>query len=310
MEAVKYISHINKLRKGEQAEDYTKCKHLLVTETKRIQEISNAFRKNKYECGFALPTSAITNILWFKLGSGFSKRDYPINTDASYKARRILSGEIASNIAKLFDETKKQYAEGIIDKDQVASRIVLMQDKISTPDELLPDNIEELLDFSPEYIAKYEEGIKHNKVQLQEKQDIIDNLEAIKTANEEEKAHLVSELVKTTKERDASEALAKKQYDAIEEQNKELELLRSAEKERIDKKNWWKNLAEFLLRLLVLGLVFVLAVCIVTSMIKHFAPQTNSSVNFVVDAAGILGFIYAVIKGAWVKTYGKKDKID
>ena len=305
-EAVKFISHINKLRKGEKFEDYTKCKFLLVTETKRIQEISNTFRTNKNECGFALPTSAITNILWFKLGSGFSKREYPINTDASYKARRIISGEIASSIVQLFEDTKKQYDEGVLSQDQVAGRIVLMRDKICTPDEVAADNIEELLDFSPEYIAKYEDGVKQNKLQLQEKQAAIEILEAERDANKAKNERLTSDLARATEERDASKALADKHYNTIIEQKEELERLRTAENKRNAKVQWLKKMGLFILSITLLGVAFALAVYIVECIIEQLAPQVNRNVNLIVDIAGVVGFLYTGVKGVWTKIYGYK----
>ena len=93
-EAIKFISHINKLRKTSHEEDYIKCKYLLITETRRVQEIANAIQEGN-TCSHALPTSVITNILWFKLGCGFTKKEYPANVDASYKARGIKIRQVS-----------------------------------------------------------------------------------------------------------------------------------------------------------------------------------------------------------------------
>ena len=49
-------------------------------------------------------------------------------------------------------DTKKEYKEGTIDRDQVVSRIILLREKSIAPDEVTADNIDDLLDFSPEYI--------------------------------------------------------------------------------------------------------------------------------------------------------------
>ena len=304
-EAVRFISHINKLRKGQSSGEYTSCGYLFVTETRRIQEISNALRINKYECGYALPTSAITNILWYKLGSGFSKKEYPINTDASFKARGILSGEIASSIIRLYEETKKQYGEGKLDRDQVAARILVMREKNRTPDELTSDNIEELLDFTPEYIAKFEEGIKQNQVQLQEKQNIIVKLELAKSAGEKQKTQLVGELAKTVEERNASLLKVDEQNETIQKQNEELERYRAKEKKHNDRVEWWKKFGKFLCGILIIGASFALAVYGVTKVLDWLAPEMNNNVNLVIDAAGIIGFIFTGVKVVWAKVYNK-----
>lgn len=306
LEAVKFISHINKLRKGDRSTEYTECKYLLLTETRRIQEISNAMRTGKYDCGYVLPTSAITNILWFKLGSGFSKKEYPVNTDVSYKARGILSGEISSNITRLFEETKRLYSEGKLDRDQVAGRIVLMRDKNRTPDEVTSDNIDELLDFSPEYIAQFEEGIKQNQVQLQEKQNIIDRLAAAKSAEENQNAQLTDKLEKTSEELHLSKTTVVEQNETIQRQEAELEQFRSTEKKRKERINWWKKLGEFLLGIIIIGVKFGAAVFGVTKLLEHIAPEMNNKLNFVIDAAGIIGFVITGIKRVWAKVY-KKD---
>lgn len=306
-EAVKFISHINKLRKGETFEEYTKSRFLLITETRRIQEMSNALCPGKCKCGFALPTSTITNILWFKLGSGFSKQEYPINTNVSYKARGILAGVISADVTRIYEETKKQYIEGTLDQDQVASRIVLLRDKNCTPDEVTSDNLDELLDFSPEYIEKFEEGIKQNQVQLQAKNDIIEKLAAAKSEGDEQNIQLKDKLAKTTEELGASQVKVEEQENTILKQNEELERLRNAEKKRSDRICWWKRLGYFFLRLLIYAIAFGLGILVISKLLEHLAPQVASDINLFVDAVGIIGYIFTAITGAWKKVYGKKN---
>ena len=309
-EAVRFISHINKQRKGETSTEYTTCKYLLITETKRIQEISNAMLKNKNECGFALPTSTITNILWYKLGSGFRKKDYPLNTDTSYKARAILSGELTNNISRLYEDTQRQYEEGIIDREQVAERIILLRDKNRTPDEVTADNINELLDFSPEYIAKFEEGIKQNKLQLQEKEVIIRNLEEDKLKDQNQKNQLEFELAQANRESEISIAKIEEQNETIKKQNEELEQYRAAERKRTRRIKCLKKLFSFIGLLLLYAGSFVFFVIVVNKIMESFAPQLSRSVSIVIDVAGLLTFILAGVRNAWKKVYGKKNKPD
>lgn len=307
-EAVKFISHINKLRKGENSKEYTTCKYLLVTETRRIQEISNAMKPNVSECGYVLPTSVITNILWFKLGCGFSKKEYPKNTDASFKARSILASDISNNITRLYEETRKQYKEGIIDQDQVASRIILMRDKNRTPEEITIDSVNELLDFTPEYIEKYEDGVKQNRILLKEKQDIIEKLEAAKSAGDEQNLILKKELERTKEERDNSKSKVDEQNETIKKQNEELDSLRDAENNRIARKNCWKRLGTFVLTIIIYGVCFFGALFIICKILKYFSPEISENIKLLFDGASILISLIAAIIHAWKKVYGKDKK--
>ena len=309
-EAIRFISHINKRRKGINTSDYTSSKFLLVTETRRIQEISNVIRKNKNECGFALPTSTITNIIWYKLGSCFSKKEYPANTDASIKARSIISREITSSALSLFDETKKQYSEGVIDCDQVAARILLLKEKSRTPDEITAECIDEQMDFSPEYIAKYEEGIKQNKIQLQEKQDIIDRLSAAKTESDNQNAFLSGELLKTNEELDKSRTLLNKQDETIRKQNEELAKYHNDEKFRNDRKEKWQKRGKFILGVLICGVIVFAIVYVLTMILNHVAPNVNNGIKIVIDALGIVVFLFTIIKHVWVKVYDNRKDSD
>ncbi len=245
-EAVKFINHINKLRRGGKSTDYTKCGYLLITETRRIQEISNAMRKSSLECGCALPMSVITNILWFKIGSGFSKAEYPLNTNAIYKAKRILSGELFNSITRFYDETKLKYKAGEIGKEQLANRIVLLRDKSLMPDELTDDNVDELLDFSQEYIDRYEEGIKLDRARAEEQKKIIDRLEQKDEANEKENTELRSKLSRAEKERDEHLANSKEQSETIRKQGEELERYRLDERNREKTKKHQKAICKLI----------------------------------------------------------------
>lgn len=239
-EAVKFINHIYKLRRGKRPTDYTKCGYLLVTETRRIQEISNAMRRSSLECGCALPMSVITNILWFKAGSGFSKAEYPLNTNAIYKAKRILSGELFNSITQFYDETKRQFKDGEIGKEQLSSRIVLLRDKSLMPDDITDDNVDELLDFTQQYIDRFEEGIKLNRAKTEEQKRIIDSLEQRDQVKQKENTELRSKLIKAEQERDAQILTSNEQAELIRKQREELDYFRSVEKVREGRKNHYK----------------------------------------------------------------------
>ena len=58
--------------------------------------------------------------------------------------------------------------------------------------------------------------------------------------------------------------------------------------------------------ILLLGAAFALAVYIVKCIIEQLAPQVNRNVTLIVDLAGVVGFLYAGVKGVWTRIYGNK----
>lgn len=306
-EAIKFISHINKLRKGESSFEYTKSKYLLITETRRVQEISNAMKFSNTACGFVLPTSTITNLLWFKLGSGFSKKDYPVNTDASYKARIILSSEIANRASRLYEETKKQYEAGEINKDQVVSRILLMREKYHAPDEVTVDNIDDLLDISPEYITKYEEGLNENAAQLKEKQKLIAQLEAEIETGDAKNSLLREQLAIAANEGLSHKAIIARQEKTIQNQTAELERFRAEEAKRLTKRDRQRHICIFIRRLFLYVVIAAVVVAGINLLLEKIAPTLKSSIKDVVEAAGVCIFIINGIKRAWMKSFGQSN---
>lgn len=184
-EAMKFISHINKLRGDNYSKDYTNCKYLLVTETRRVQELSDMMRISE-NCSYALPMSTITNILWFKLGHGFGKTTFPLNADISYKAKRIISGNISNQINTVYNNITEEYRAGKLNSDEFMNRIIFLRDKTPSPDVIKSDNVDDLMDFSYETIRAYEQGIKNSEALLKDKERIISmqNIELAEKASE------------------------------------------------------------------------------------------------------------------------------
>lgn len=171
-EAVKFISHINKLRSGNITEDYTACGYLIISETRTLLELSQIMTQSG-KCSFALPMSTITNILWFKLGNGFGGHPLPVNADISYKAKRIIAGEIVNSVNIIYRDVMDKYRAGEIKDDEFAARIIFLRNKTHFPDAINSGNIDEITDFSPERIQGYELAVRNNNAILKEKDDII-----------------------------------------------------------------------------------------------------------------------------------------
>ena len=72
-------------------------------------------------------------------------------------------------------------ADGIIDDDQVAARIITLRNKPVLPEDLKGDDIDEIMNFTPEYLSRYEEQIKNNQKALSEKEAVIESLRQYRT---------------------------------------------------------------------------------------------------------------------------------
>lgn len=149
--AIKLISHINKLRNGCRFHNDIESEHIIVTNTKATLLISKEVSDNIKEtegldniCNFAVSLDKITSLLWYKLGNGFSKTKFPSSVSAVLKARIVLSASIAKNAEREFAKVKKEYADGLIDNEQVAARIITLRSKPVLPEDLQGDDIDEL----------------------------------------------------------------------------------------------------------------------------------------------------------------------
>ncbi|BEO97954.1 hypothetical protein FNCP11_02700 [Fusobacterium nucleatum] len=198
---MKLISNINKLRKGEIFENNLDAQYLIVTNSSNMikaskQQVDSLKIDNKcdYICDFALSVDKITNILWYQLGKLFGKNEFPKNVNTALKARTLLSSHIAQNVCKLYSETNKKYSDGEISSEQLIARIAAIHKKPLLPEDLNADTIEDIMDFSPENIMKYEEEVAKNKEELQQYKEKLKKIEEINKIKEIERNEVESEL--------------------------------------------------------------------------------------------------------------------
>jgi hypothetical protein len=180
---LKMISHINKLREGNWYRFDLESEYLIVTnsqETLMISKEQTDIIKSTNNidniCGFAVSLDRITSLLWFKLGFSFSKDKFPVSASALLKARTVLSSSVAQKAYKTYKETKEQFLSGDLSKEAVAARIIALRGKTKLPEELQYDNIEEIIDFSPEYLSRIEEQYKTSQETIKEKDNVIESL--------------------------------------------------------------------------------------------------------------------------------------
>lgn len=292
-DSIKFISHINKLRKGRIYPYDLDAEYLIVTNsgvTLRAsrEQVERVMKEQAVDsaCDYAVSVERLTNILWYKLGNGLGRKEYPNNVNAVLKARMLLASKISQNISKLYMETRAQYRAGVITEDQLASRIITLRKKPITPEELTAETIEDSLDFSLEYLTRYEEEVNRNKEALQEKEHLLQVLS-------DQKDRVISE---------KDDALAEKEQliQAQQDRNAELEAElaeyhrkdKEKEQKRINRKKIVHQAFGIIWKLVVVALLVIIAAWICS---KVNAAYTNA-VGIVVGLIGAIPVVVSLLK--------------
>lgn len=292
-DSIKFISHINKLRKGRIYPYDLDAEYLIVTNsgvTLRAsrEQVERVMKEQAVDsaCDYAVSVERLTNILWYKLGNGLGRKEYPNNVNAVLKARMLLASKISQNISKLYMETRAQYRAGVITEDQLASRIITLRKKPITPEELTAETIEDSLDFSLEYLTRYEEEVNRNKEALQKKEHLLQVLS-------DQKDRVISE---------KDDALAEKEQliQAQQDRNTELEAElaeyhrkdKEKEQKRINRKKIVHQAFGIMWKLAVVALLVIIAAWICS---KVNAAYTNA-VGIVVGLIGAIPVVVSLLK--------------
>ena len=304
---IKYISNINKLRGGKYFSNDIESEFILVTNTKATLLISQEQTERiksetgcEYVSNFAISLDRITSLLWYKLGNGFGKKDFPANVDAVLRARIILSSSIAKRAERAYFDAKKDYEAGVITADQLAGRIITLRVKPKLPEELQGDSIGEIMDFSLDYLNRYEEKAKQDRKVIEEKDALISVINSESKDKDKtisaQKA-IISEQKAVLSEKDNK---IESQNLLIEEQRGELETYRRREEDKRKKRNKIKVIFKFLLNI-IWKMVIVAVICMaVATMLKRFANFSSITSN----TLGIVGALFGI--GAFVfKDYKK-----
>lgn len=292
-DSIKFISHINKLRKGRIYPYDLDAEYLIVTNSgvtlcASREQVERVMKEQAVDsaCDYAVSVERLTNMLWYKLGNGLGRKEYPNNVNAVLKARMLLASKISQNISKLYMETRAQYQAGMITEDQLASRIITLRKKPITPEELTAETIEDSLDFSLEYLTRYEEEVNRNKAALQEKEHLLQVLS-------DQKDRVISE---------KDDALAEKEQliQAQQDRNAELEAelaeyhRKDTEKEqkRINRKKIVHQAFGVIWKLAAVALLVIIAAWICS---KVNAAYTNA-VGIVVGLIGAIPVVVSLLK--------------
>ena len=282
--------------------DTLETEYLIVTNSNTILTISRLqVEKIKQDStiglvgDYAVSVDKITNLLWYKLGNDFGKKELPLNLNVVLKARAILSSDISKKIEILYKEIQEEFEQGKITEEQLAFRLMVLREKPTLPEELEGDSIEESLDFSPEFLSRYEEEVNSNRAAIKKKDEELRMLE-------EEKQKELSEKDKTIEQKDKELQ--------IQEQEKsmalsELKMYKEIEEKKRKKKQKNINLLKLIFSIgWKMFFVFIVAIG-AYNMQKNGGNLIVSSVIFAVDAVALIFAIFSIINKD-IKKYGDK----
>lgn len=287
-EDLRQISHINVLRRGNIDRFILDAGHVIVTNTRSLLQASSEQSRGASgdepghaACDYAISVSRLTNILWYKLGGSFGQRAFPSNVDAIYKTRIVLSSAIAQNVVREFTETQKQYRDGDLTDEQLAGRILALKEKPITPDTITRDSIDDDLNFSSDFLARYERDREASKKAVAEKDQEIQRIKR--------EVELIDEM------RDAELAAKNSLLEASEEENKALrsELAQYKEQESAneEQRRRRRQIRQFVGRIaLKLAVAAIITFCMIKT-IQLLYP--NESITLMVIIGIISGLITA-----------------
>lgn len=306
-EALTYVSHINKLRKGVRYKEYTESGYIFVTETSKVLDVSKNMiallsaedeKDAIHACGFAQNMSGISNILWYKLNKGFGRKDFPQSLDAVLKAKVVLAKHISQKVSKAYQELKKQYEEGSISKEIMAARMLALREKSEKPEDISIDNVENELDFSPEYYKAYETAIEQNKALLQDKDDLIKKITEKAEFDNKQAEKKIETLEAAAKENKKIQQQLEQQLSAQKEMIQELQKKeKERERRKTIRKNWRKLILKVMMRIILIVLISGGTYWICGKMSWEF----GTVISIVIGVAGLFPLVITPIKNDYKK---------
>lgn len=314
---LKLLSNINKLRKNQMHHDYAKVGYLFVTETwktldlsKKICEEFSEKQESRDEgdvCRLAVDMSFLTNFLWYKLNQGFGAIDYPHNLDSVIKAKIVLANFISQNVSNTYNRYKKEYNEGALTADQMAGRLLGLREKASKPEEITVDNLSDNLNFDPNYLCRYEEERELQRIKLEEKEEIIQQLMMGTQASQDELIKVKSVAESSQARIMDQDAIIAVQKAALEEKDKLLERYQNEEKEALKRKQKNAKIRKFVFAILIRMLIVAVIGVESYFVARYFKADVATSASIVVTVISIIIGGIDVVRHVYHKIFKEEN---
>lgn len=305
--ALKCLSNINKLRKNQDYNDYSRVGYIFVTETWKTLELakkivdeksSNQDKVDEGICRLAVSMNFLTNFLWYKLNKGFGATNYPRNLDSVIKAKIILTRFIAQNVTNTFNKYKDELDREVITTEQMAGRLVGLKEKASKPEEITADNLQDNLNFDEEYLSRYVVEHEYQKTELKEKLRIIEQLEKNSRKSEDElrkirdiaengKAEIMNQNLKIVKQEKELEILTHK-----------LEKYEREEEEKERKKEYNAKVRKFIFVLIKSAIIIIVILVVLNCVLIFFwrnAVEANNFLTLICNFGTVVVLIFGII---------------
>lgn len=295
---LRHLSNVNKLRKNQIYHDYTSAGYLFVTETRKTLElakkIANEFSTKQEESDdgnisrLAVDMSFLTNILWYKLNRGFGAMNYPHNLNSVIKAKIVLANFISQNVNATYNRYRKEYTDGVLTAEQMAGRLLGLREKASKPEDITVENLSDNLNFDHNYLCRYEEERELQRVKLEEKEELIQQLMLNSKVSQME-LQSVKQIAESSQARiNDQDAIIADQIAEIEEKDRMLEHYQKEEREKEKKQKRNKSIRNFILAIF-LRILFIVAIGVVTYFIaKEVKADAAATVSIIVTVIGIV----------------------
>lgn len=210
----RYINHLNYisiLRKGKKVTDLKKCEHLVLTNTRKMLQMSLDLSDGNPP--YAINIGTLTNRLWYDLNKGFGAQDFPLSLDILTQARILLSSNLLNKIERQYAKVKKEYENKEDRKDDLKDTIIQIREEAKCPEDITSTNVDSILDsISEEEITNFQNEKEKLQSDLQQKRSEVHDLSTEifnKKAQIEERNKVILTLLENLK-KDLEECLEKK----------------------------------------------------------------------------------------------------
>lgn len=167
----RHISYINILRNGKTFDDITNTGYILLTETRKILELS---KLESNLAPMAVTMNMMINRIWYDLGKGFNIDEIPRSFQILAKAKILLSSLIDDSLIKVYRKALKSLKAKTISPDEMENFIFEFRRYSKFPEEINGKNVAESIfvisngDYEA-YVEKTRnlESLKTKNTQLQ-----------------------------------------------------------------------------------------------------------------------------------------------
>ena len=268
------LSKINILRKGESCKAIQNIGYFLITGTRTTLSQAYSITKEKASnsCGekysqksLAISLEDVTKTFWFALNKNFGHLHKLTSFDVVHKAKivlaSILNGKIKDNYLKL----NKEFNDGNLTKEAVASCICELRNKPRLPEQIDPENVDSVLNLIE---ASDIENIQNEKA-LQE--DLLQ-----KTLEENKKLKNENKMME----------------DSIK---KEREKKRENELEKERKKQRQKAYCIFVLKIVLLVVIGIFLIYHLVGFVISLDNDSKTSLGLIISIISIIVALSGVI---------------